>query len=188
MIEIVELKIPAVKVIKSKRYIDERGYFSESFNRRELASFGIDLEFVQDNHSYSKFAATVRGLHFQSPPDEQKKLVRVLRGSIFDVAVDLRVGSQTYGHYVAVTLNSENGKQLLVPEDFAHGFMTLEDNTEVLYKTTSYYSPNNDFGIYWKDPDVGIPWPLSEKKVILSNKDKILPTLAKIISPFKIEI
>ena len=184
MIEVKQLEIPVVKILVPKRFTDKRGYFCETYNKQEFSNIGYDLEFVQDNHSYSRYKATIRGLHFQIPPLAQAKLVRVIRGSIFDVVVDLRVLSGTYGKYVSETLSAENGKQILVPEGFAHGFMTLEDNTEVLYKTTEFYNPSLDAGIFWADPDINIVWPLSKKMITISDKDRDLPTLKNFNSPF----
>ena len=148
MLNIKSLAIPDVKLVAPKLFTDHRGFFSEVFNYRLLRGNGIDLEFVQDNHSLSVEAGTVRGLHFQAPPHAQGKLVRVARGRILDVAVDLRRGAPTYGQHVTAELSAENWLQLWVPPGFAHGFCTLEANTEVLYKTTDYYSPQHDAGLY----------------------------------------
>jgi dTDP-4-dehydrorhamnose 3,5-epimerase len=143
-----------------------------------LAEAGVTAEFVQDNHSCSVQPGTVRGLHFQIAPSAQGKLVRVLRGSILDVALDVRRGSPTYGRHVAVTLSAENGKQLWVPAGLAHGFCTIEPNTEVLYKVTDYYSPQTERGLLWNDPELGIDWP-AEAGAVLSDKDKVLPRFAE---------
>lgn len=167
--------IEDVKAITSETFADKRGTFCESYNRTRYFKNGIELDFVQDNLSSSVDAGTVRGLHFQRHPTAQAKLVRVVRGSVLDIAVDLRRSSRTYGKWVAETLSADNGKQLLVPVGFAHGFCTLEPNTHVLYKVTSYYSPVDDFGIAWDDPDLAIDWPVGSDKVMLSDKDRCLP-------------
>ena len=167
--------IPDVKVITPVTYGDGRGSFSEVYNRRVFVKHGIDVAFVQDNCSFSQRKGTIRGLHFQLPPYAQHKLVWVSRGSIFDVAVDLRFGSPTYGQYVTVTLSRSKGNQLLVPVGFAHGFCTLEDETEVVYKVSEFYEPAYDSGIFWADPDLGIEWPTAPDAAILSAKDRALP-------------
>jgi dTDP-4-dehydrorhamnose 3,5-epimerase len=177
MVEVIPLELPEVKLIRPKRHGDARGFFSEVYSRRDLKAAGIDLDFVQDNHSRSEKAGTVRALHFQTPPFAQDKLVRVTRGRILDVAVDVRRGSSSFGRHVAVELSAENWSQLLVPKGFAHGLCTLEPDTEVLYKVTEYYAPANDAGILWCDPDLGISWPVSTDKAILSAKDRVLPRL-----------
>lgn len=164
-------------MITPPKFGDHRGFFSETYNKRALAEAGLDLEFVQDNHSLSAQKGTLRGLHFQTPPFGQDKLVRVTRGAILDVAVDLRRGSPTYGQHVSAELSAENWSQLLVPIGFAHGFVTLEPDTEVLYKVTQYYSPECDRGLLWNDPDLGIPWPVAEADAILSDKDRKHPRL-----------
>lgn len=177
MLTITPTAIPAVMVIVPKSFNDHRGSFCETYNRAEFFERGITQEFVQDNQSRSAAKGTVRGLHFQSPPMAQDKLVRVLRGRIFDVAVDLRRSSPSYGRWVAEELSAENGRQLLIPIGFAHGFCTLEPDTHVLYKVTSYYSPQADFGIAWDDPDLAIDWPVPRSEVVLSDKDANLPLL-----------
>ncbi len=169
--------IPAVKIITPKKFGDHRGFFSETYNRKAFAEAGIDLEFVQDNQSLSATAGTLRGLHFQSPPFGQDKLVRVTRGKIFDVAVDIRRSSPTFGKYVAVELSAENWRQVLIPIGFAHGFVTLEPDTEVQYKVTNYYSAANDMGLAWNDPDIGIDWPVKAEVAVLSEKDDKHPRL-----------
>ena len=163
---------------------DRRGFFSETYNRKALAALGVDINFVQDNHSLSAEKGTVRGLHFQTPPFAQDKLVRVVRGSVFDVAVDLRQGSPTYGRHVSAVLSAEAWNQVLVPVGFAHGFMTLEPDTEVIYKVSDYYAPAHDNGLLWNDPALGIQWPLAENDALLSEKDRKLPGLAELVSPF----
>lgn len=182
--QIEKLAIPQVKLLHTKRHEDERGYFCETYNQKLLAQSGIDVEFVQDNLSFSAKAATVRGLHFQCPPFAQAKLVRVQHGAIYDVAVDLRQSSPTFGKYVGVTLSADNGHQLFVPAGFAHGFMTLENHTVVAYKVSSHYAPAYDGGLLWNDPGLGIEWPLSSATPILSEKDQILPSLSELENPF----
>jgi dTDP-4-dehydrorhamnose 3,5-epimerase len=170
-------EIPDVKIITPKKFGDSRGFFSEVYNRRAFVEAGLALEFVQDNQSLSAAVGTLRGLHFQSPPFAQDKLVRVPRGRILDVAVDIRRHSPTFGRHVAVELSAENWRQLLVPIGFAHAFITLEPNTEVIYKVTNYYSGAHDLGLAWDDPDLGIAWPAPPENVTLSNKDRRHPRL-----------
>jgi dTDP-4-dehydrorhamnose 3,5-epimerase len=184
MMDVLETEIPEVKVLVPKRFGDSRGWFSETWNRRTLAQAGVDLEFVQDNHSLSVPAGTVRGLHFQTPPFAQDKLVRVLRGAILDVAVDLRRASPTFGRHVSVRLDASEGLQLLVPAGFAHGFVTIEPDTEVFYKVTNYYSPEHDRGLLWNDPDLGIDWGIDPERVLLSDKDRRQPRLRDIETAF----
>ena len=179
-----ELDIPAVKVLKPRKHGDHRGFFSEVYNRRTLAEAGIGIEFVQDNHSLSAEKGTVRGLHFQTPPFAQDKLVRVVRGAVFDVAVDLRRGSPTYGRHVSAVLSAGAWNQMLAPIGFAHGFMTLEPDTEVIYKVSNYYAPDHDRGILWNDPALGIAWPIPEAEAVLSDKDRRQPRLAELVTPF----
>ena len=171
-------------MLKPKKHGDHRGFFSEVYNKRALAEAGIDIEFVQDNHSLSAEKGTVRGLHFQTPPFAQDKLVRVVRGAVFDVAVDLRRESPTYGRHVSVVLSAETWNQILVPIGFAHGFMTLEPDTEVIYKVSGYYAPDHDKGLLWNDPALGIAWPIPETEAILSDKDRRQPRLAELVTPF----
>jgi dTDP-4-dehydrorhamnose 3,5-epimerase len=178
------LEISDLVVVVPRRFGDERGYFMETFNRRDLAALGIRAEFLQDNQSLSVPAGTVRGLHFQLPPAPQAKLVRVLRGSIFDVAVDLRKGSPSYLRWCGVTLTAWGGEQLYVPRGFAHGFCTLEPETEVAYKVDGYYAPECDSGLLWNDPDLGIAWPVESAAATLSDKDRMLPRLRNFVSPF----
>ncbi|MEX1153055.1 dTDP-4-dehydrorhamnose 3,5-epimerase [Parvibaculum sp.] len=184
MVEIEETAIPGVRIVKPRRFGDARGYFSETFNRRALAEIGIDIDFVQDNESFSAASGTVRALHFQAPGFAQTKLVRVLSGAILDVAVDIRRGSPTYARHVAVTLSTDNGQQLLVPKGFAHGFCTLAPDTRVFYKVDAYYSQAHDAGIVWDDPDLAVDWPVTPDKVTLSDKDAALPRLANLTNPF----
>ena len=171
MLTVTSTAIEAVKIVTPKSFADSRGVFCETYNRNRFFEHGIALEFIQDNLSSSVEAGTIRGLHFQSPPAAQDKLIRVLRGSILDVAVDLRRSSPTYGKWTAEKLSATDGRQLLVPVGFAHGFCTLEPDTAVLYKVTAYYSPANDLGIAWDDPDLAIDWPVQPGKAILSEKD-----------------
>ena len=182
--QIAESGISAVKLLAPGKHGDHRGFFSEVYNKKTLSEAGIDVEFVQDNHSLSATKGTVRGLHFQAPPFAQDKLVRVVRGAVFDVAVDLRRGSPTYGRHVSVVLSAEAWNQVLVPIGFAHGFMTLEPDTEVIYKVSNYHAPDHDKGLLWNDPALGIPWPLPEAEAILSDKDRRQPRLADFVTPF----
>ena len=170
--------IEAVKIIHPKRHGDARGFFSEVWSRRALRDAGITTDFVQDNHSLSKRVGTLRGLHFQSAPYEQDKLVRVTRGRILDVAVDLRRRSATYGRHVAVELSADNWCQLLVPAGFAHGFCTLEPDTEVLYKVSADYARTHDHGLAFDDPALRIDWPFPPATLMLSDKDRTFPRLA----------
>jgi len=163
---------------------DERGYFCETYNEREWEAAGITHRFVQDNQSLSLKAGVVRGLHFQRPPHAQGKLVRVTRGAILDVAVDIRVGSATFGQHVAVELSAANWKQLWVPVGFAHGFCTLEDNTEVAYKVTAFYAADCDAGLAWDDPALGIRWPVDASAARLSPRDRQHPRLADLAPAF----
>ena len=175
--------LEGVLVLTPRRFGDARGFFSESWNRKTLADKGITLDFVQDNHSVSAAVNTVRGLHFQSPPHAQAKLVRCGRGRLFDVAVDIRRGSPTWGAWVGVELSAENGKQLLIPAGFLHGFATREPDTEIIYKCTDYYAPDCDGAVRFDDPTIGIDWGLSGDPV-LSDKDAAAPALADFDSPF----
>ena len=169
---------------RPRRFGDARGWFMETYSEASALAMGVDVRFVQDNQSFSAAEGTVRGLHFQRPPHAQAKLVRCVRGSIMDYAVDLRRGSQTYGQYVSAKLTAEGGEQLFVPVGFAHGFVTLEANVEIAYKVSDVYAPECDGGILWSDPTIGIEWPQPASGAILSDKDKALPTLAEFDSPF----
>ena len=171
------MAIADVKRIAPAIFRDARGFFSETYNGRTLATGGIDVTFVQDNHSLSTAKGVVRGLHFQTNPKAQGKLVRVTRGAIFDVAVDIRQGSPTYGQHVSQVLSAENWLQLWVPAGFAHGFCTLEPDTEVVYKVTEYYAPECDRGLAWDDPDLAIAWPVTPATATLSDKDRKHPQL-----------
>ena len=176
--QIAQLAIADVKLITPSIFRDDRGFFSETYNRKALVEAGIASEFVQDNHSLSRQRGVVRGLHFQVAPRGQGKLIRVTRGAILDVAVDIRVGSPTYGQHVTAVLSATNWQQLWVPIGFAHGFCTLEANTEVQYKVTDYYAPECDRGILWHDPALGISWPVAFDEAVLSDKDRKQPRLA----------
>jgi dTDP-4-dehydrorhamnose 3,5-epimerase len=184
MLEVIATAIPDVKVLLPKTFGDARGTFSETYNAARLAEHGIELKFVQDNQSWSAPAGTIRGLHFQSPPKAQAKLVRVVRGRILDVAVDLRRASATYGGCVAEELSAQNRRQLLIPIGFAHAFCTLEPDTTVLYKVTEFYSPAHDLGIAWDDPDLAIRWPVTKDKVVLSQKDARQPAFKSLPAYF----
>ena len=170
-----------LRLIKENRYTDHRGYFGETYSYCRYAMMGIAAEFVQDNHSLSRVVGTLRGLHFQSPPHAQGKLVRCGRGAIFDVAVDIRRGSPTYGQWEGYKLSAENGHQLYVPVGFAHGFVTLEPDSEIVYKCTDYYAPETEGALRWDS--CGIEWPLLDDP-ILSDKDAKAPGLADFDSPF----
>ena len=171
-----------VKLIAPRRHGDERGWFTETYSEAMLARFGFIERFVQDNHSRSVLAGTLRGIHFQVPPFAQDKLVRCVRGRIMDYAVDLRAQSPTYGRWVAAELTEDNGHLLLIPQGFGHAFVTLEPDTEVVYKVTAPYSRESDGGVLWSDNGIAINWPRLD--VTLSDKDRGLPTLAEFESPF----
>lgn len=172
-----------LKLCVPSRHGDHRGFFAEIYSRRGYLKYGIDVEFVQDNHSLSKEIGTLRGLHFQSPPNAQAKLVRCGQGAIFDVAVDIRSGSPTFGHWKGYELTAENGCQLFIPTGFAHGFITLKPNSEVVYKCSQYYAPNAEGAVLWCDSDIGIDWPCLIQP-ILSSKDSDAPLLKNLKSPF----
>ncbi|AJE45431.1 dTDP-4-dehydrorhamnose 3,5-epimerase [Celeribacter indicus] len=178
--------LPGVCIITPPRFGDHRGFFSESWNKAKLAAEGLDLpEFVQDNHSLSHETGTVRGLHFQSPPHAQGKLVRCGRGRIFDVAVDARAGSPTYGNWVGEELSFENGRQLWIPAGFLHGFMTLEPDSEIIYKCTDHYAPDCDGAVRWNS--CGIDWPLAGIAPVISPKDESAQSFAEFDTPFTYE-
>ena len=176
-LDVIQLSLSGVRLIRAKRYLDPRGYFAETYVRRDFAEAGIGQEFVQDNQSCSGARGTVRGLHFQISPFAQAKLVRVLRGRILDVVVDLRRASSSYGRHLSVELDPDTGDQLYVPAGFAHGFCTLAANTEVLYKVDAVYSAEHDRGVNWADPALGIAWPVGKADAVLSAKDAALPLL-----------
>ena len=167
-----------VYILEPDVFQDHRGFFIESYNKSLLMQEGIDIDFIQDNHSFSKNAGVLRGLHYQLNPKAQTKLVRVCTGAIFDVVVDIRKNSDTFGHWISVILSEENKRQILVPKGFAHGFCTLVPNTHVIYKVDEYYHREHDRGVLWKDPVIGIDWPVATP--ILSEKDSKLPLLRSI--------
>jgi dTDP-4-dehydrorhamnose 3,5-epimerase len=177
--EVVALAIPDVKLVTPRRFADPRGFFAETFSRRRFAEAGLVADFVQDNHSLSRPQGTVRGLHFQRAPFAQAKLVRVLRGAIYDVAVDIRPGSPSFGRHIAAEITAENGAMILVPEGFAHGFCTLQPDTEVFYKVNRDYAPQHEGGIQWNDPALAIAWPVRAADAVLSDRDRTWPTLAE---------
>ena len=172
--------LPGPLLIEVRRFGDARGAFAETFSARDFAALGIHENFLQDNWSRSDTVGTVRGLHFQRAPHAQAKLVRVLRGAILDVAVDLRRSSPTYAQHVAVELEEGDGRMLYVPQGFAHGFCTTRPNTEIAYKVNDFYSPECDGGVAWDDPEIGIDWPVSARDVVLSDKDARLPRLSEL--------
>ncbi|MBM3573045.1 MAG: dTDP-4-dehydrorhamnose 3,5-epimerase [Alphaproteobacteria bacterium] len=178
--KVADTEIPGVKLIHPKKFGDRRGFFSETYSRKAFAEAGIDQEFVQDNHALSADIGTVRGLHFQIPPAAQAKLIRVTRGAIFDVAVDIRHDSPTYGRWVGVTISAAEWNQILVPVGCAHGYCTLEPDTEVVYKVTALYASDCDRGLSWNDPAIGIKWPVAEANAVLSDKDRRQPRLAEL--------
>jgi dTDP-4-dehydrorhamnose 3,5-epimerase len=177
MLEVRPLALDGVFEIRPKRFGDDRGFFSEIWSRERLLDAGLDLDFVQDNHSYSATKGVLRGLHYQLPPAAQDKLIRVSRGSIYDVAVDIRPDSPSFGKWVGLILSAELWNQILVPKGFAHGFVTLEEHTEVQYKVTAPYRPDLDRGIRFDDPAIGIDWPVTADAVQLSGKDQTAPLL-----------
>lgn len=177
-------EIPAVFVVHTRKFGDDRGFFMESFRQSLFEEAAGNYKFVQDNHSLSRDVGTIRGLHFQIHPAAQGKLVRCVAGAILDVAVDIRRGSSTFGKHVTRVLSAANAAQLWVPPGFAHGFCTLEPNTEVVYKVTDYYSPAYDRGLLWNDPELNIAWPVAEEAAILSEKDKIHPSLSSLKDAF----
>jgi dTDP-4-dehydrorhamnose 3,5-epimerase len=185
--DVQETNLPGVLLLKPNYFHDARGYFIETYSFRLAQALGIRSVFVQDNQSLSRQRGTVRALHFQIPPHAQAKLVRVLRGSIYDVAVDLRVSSPTYGRWVATTLTAKGGEQLFVPVGFAHGFCTLEPETEVAYKVDSYYDPKFECGLAWDDPTLAITWPVPASAAVLSDRDRAHQRFADFVSPFRCE-
>lgn len=185
--QIERLSLPGVLLVTAKRLGDSRGFFSETFRADLFAAAGVSLAFVQDNHVRSMQRGVVRGLHYQTPPHAQGKLVRCSKGAIVDVAVDIRAGSPTYGQHVAVELSADNWQQLWVPPGFAHGYATLEDECEVIYKVTDYYAPDCDRGIAWNDPALAIDWRIDVSDAILSDKDRRQPALADVPSAFTFE-
>ncbi len=180
-----QLTIPAVLLCRVQRFGDQRGWFMETYNAAAYVAAGVDAVFVQDNHSLSVPRGTVRGLHFQVPPKPQAKLVRVTRGAIYDVAVDLRAGSPHYGQWCAATLTAKGAEQLYIPAGFAHGFCTIEPDTEVCYKVDGLYAPDCDAGLKWDDPTLSIDWPLAGIEPVVSAKDAALPSFDGFQSPFR---
>ncbi|AYE88277.1 dTDP-4-dehydrorhamnose 3,5-epimerase [Sulfitobacter sp. D7] len=178
--QITKTALPGVLILTPTRHGDARGFFSESWNAQTMAAAGLDYEFVQDNHSLSETVGTLRGLHFQTPPHAQTKLVRCGRGALFDVAVDIRHGSPSFGRWVGVDLSFENGRQLLIPAGFLHGFVTREPMTEIVYKCSDTYAADCDAAVRWDDPDISIDWGLGDRTPILSNKDAKAPPLTEL--------
>ncbi len=184
--KIEETGLPGLLVLTPDRFGDERGFFSETYNSAKLAEHGIQTTFVQDNHSLSAESNTIRGLHFQAPPRAQAKLVRCGRGRLWDVAVDIRAGSPTFGQHFGIELTFENAKQLLIPAGFAHGFITREPGTEIIYKCSDSYAPETEGALVWDDPDLGIDWKVTGTP-ILSEKDAAAPTFKEFETPFRYE-
>lgn len=182
--DVTETPIPGLLVLKPRRFGDDRGWFSEVWNRDTLRAAGIELDFVQDNHSMSATPGTVRGLHYQAPPRAQDKLVRCGRGLVYDVAVDVRPGSATYGQWFGIELSPDNGLQLLIPRGFLHGFVTRAANSELLYKCTDTYAPDCDGAVRWDDPDLGVDWGIDPAAAILSDKDRRAPAFRDWKNPF----
>src|SRR5689334_25406235 len=182
-----DLGLPGLLLLKPRRFADSRGYFVETYSERTLSGIGIAARFVQDNQSSSANRGTIRGLHFQLPPAAQAKLVRVLQGSVYDVAVDLRTGSPAYGRWTGVTLTADGGEQLFVPRGFAHGFCTLEPDTVLAYKVDEFYAPASDSGLIWNDPTLAVDWPVGPDEAVLSDKDLRLGRFKDFVSPFKYE-
>lgn len=173
--KVIKTEIPEVIIIEPDVFGDNRGWFYEPYNKNKMVELGITVEFVQDNHSFSAQKGTLRGLHFQKSPAAQSKLIRCIRGAVLDIAVDLRKGSPSYKKFVKVELSAENKKMLFIPKGFAHGFLTLQENTEFQYKVDGYYSPENDSGIRFDDPEIGIDWGIADP--VVSEKDKNAPLL-----------
>ena len=185
MVEVTPLALDGVCEIRPRRFEDDRGFFSETWNFAQWSEAGIRTQFVQDNHSLSRERGVLRGLHFQAPPMAQAKLVRVTRGAIFDVAVDIRSGSPSFGKWVSTILSADRWNQLFVPEGFAHGFLTLEPDTEVQYKTSAPYSPDHDRAIRFDDPVIAVDWPTEGNELIMSDKDRAAPLLADVDTGFR---
>jgi dTDP-4-dehydrorhamnose 3,5-epimerase len=180
MTTLTPLALPEVLLITPRRHGDARGWFSETWSRKSLAAAGLDIDFVQDNQAFNARSGTVRGLHFQTAPHPQAKLVRVLAGAILDVAVDVRAGSPTRGRWVSARLTAEGGEQLFVPRGFAHGYCTLCDDVMLAYKVDGDYAPQTEGGVIWNDPDLAIDWPVGPDAAVLSDKDLVLPRLAEL--------
>ena len=180
MIKVEKTSLDDVLVIHTRKFVDNRGFFAEIYNREDFVENGITDVFVQDNHSYSKTSGVLRGLHFQLPPHAQSKLIRVTRGSVFDVAVDIRKGSPTFLKWVGLELSTDNCLQLYIPSGFAHGYVTLEDDTELLYKVSEFYAPDCERTINYKDPTIGIQWTINSDHLILSEKDQIARPIGEV--------
>ncbi|HEY8573353.1 dTDP-4-dehydrorhamnose 3,5-epimerase [Phenylobacterium sp.] len=176
MTTITPLALAEVLLITPKRHGDARGWFTETWSKRVFDEAGVAADFVQDNQAFNARKGTLRGLHFQKAPHPQAKLVRVLKGAIWDVGVDVRPGSPTYGQWAAATLTADGGEQIFIPRGFAHGYVTLEDDTMLAYKVDGLYAPDREGGVLWNDPDLALPWPL-EGEPVLSDKDRVLPRL-----------
>lgn len=181
------LTIPDVILVRVRKFADSRGHFLETFRAADFADMGIPCDFVQENQALSAQAGTIRGLHFQRPPHTQAKLVRVLRGSVYDAAVDLRRGSPTYGKWCGARLSADNGEQIFVPAGFAHGYCTLEPDTIVAYKVDQYYAPQSEAGLIWNDPAIGVDWSIPADSVLVSDKDAKLPSLSSFDTPFELQ-
>lgn len=182
--QVEKTEIEGLLIITPGKVGDERGFFSETFNSERLSAHGVAHDWVQDNHVWSRVRGALRGLHFQAPPFAQAKLIRVTRGAIYDVAVDLRSGSPTYGRHVGVELSAENWKQLYIPAGFAHGYCTLSDGVETLYKVSGLWNRASEGGLRWDDSDLGIDWPLSGAEALLNDRDKTWPSFAEFVTPF----
>jgi dTDP-4-dehydrorhamnose 3,5-epimerase len=184
--QVTQTEIDGVLKLVPRRFGDDRGFFSEVFNAQAWAELGLDVDFMQDNHAFNHAKGTLRGLHFQSPPFAQAKLVRCVQGAILDVAVDLRPHSPSYGKHVKAILSEENWEQLFIPEGFAHGYMTLTDGASVVYKVNRPYAPDHQAGILWNDPDLKIDWDMpADRNVIIADKDRTLPRLRDLQSPIR---
>ncbi len=182
--DVTKTEIPGVVLITPARFGDDRGFFSEIYNRRALADIGIHADFKQENYSYSADRGTLRGLHFQLPPATQTKLLRVVKGAVLDVCVDCRIGSPTYGKHVKAEITAESRQQILCPQGFAHGMLTLMPHTEIAYRVDAYYAPDLDSGVSFDDPDLAIDWPLPMKDIILSEKDRKQPAFRDLPAVF----
>jgi dTDP-4-dehydrorhamnose 3,5-epimerase len=177
-VQVERLAIPEVLLLTPPRFGDARGWFSQAYVKRDLEAAGVTDDFVQDNQAYSAQKGTLRGLHLQIPPEPISKLVRCLKGAIFDVAVDVRAGSPTFGRWVGAELTADNGRQLYCPRGFAHAYVTLTPDTEVFYKVDGYYAPACERGVRWNDPAIGIEWPIAESEIVINDRDRTLPLLA----------
>jgi dTDP-4-dehydrorhamnose 3,5-epimerase len=187
MLEVTGTALPGIRILKPRRLVDDRGSFAETYHRDRFHAAGILADWVQENHAVSRAVGTVRGFHYQIPPFAQAKLIRAVRGAVLDVMVDIRRGSPTFGEHVAIELRAGDGRQLLVPAGFAHGYCTLEPDSELLYRVDAYYAPDHERGIRWDDPALGIRWPVSSEDAVLSDKDRSLPDLAHQPDLFELE-